>query len=66
MNNLHGLIAVLILAVINAKSAVTENEYYPGKWFELSDCEICVTSDVTGSVFVCAPLNFFHSRALYV
>lgn len=34
MNNLHGLIAVLILTVINAKSAVTENEYiYPGTYF---------------------------------
>lgn len=30
MFNTHGLIAVLILALINAKTAVTENEYYPG------------------------------------
>lgn len=33
MFNTHGLIAVLILALINAKAAVTENDYYPGKIF---------------------------------
>lgn len=38
MLNTHGLIAVLILAIINAKTAVTENDYYPGKF--LSKCSI--------------------------
>lgn len=31
MYKLHGLIAVLILALINAKFVLTENDYYPGK-----------------------------------
>lgn len=31
MFSIQGLIAVLILALINAKTAVTENDYYPGK-----------------------------------
>lgn len=30
MFNTQGLIAVLLLALINAKTAVTENDYYPG------------------------------------
>lgn len=30
MFHTQGLIAVLILALINAKTAVTENDYYPG------------------------------------
>lgn len=40
MFNTHGLIAVLILALINAKTAVTENDYYPGKFFFIKMCSI--------------------------
>lgn len=31
MNNLYGIIGVLILAVISTRTVVTENDYYAGR-----------------------------------
>lgn len=53
MFNTHGLTAVLILALINAKTALTENDYYPGKCLSNVLCvALTLNSTTFGAFFI--------------